>query len=157
MKFCRGVSLVEVMVALAILMVGAVALVGLQLQLLRSQQNSQQHSAAQALARRKLEELRGFQSVYRWPGKFSYQDIAHDQGGAHRPGLYESGRLQLGWRSLDGPPLIYQGNLPAFKRVDVQTLWLDEQQQWQSLVLSGVITPYPALNRRQLDEQSVIR
>lgn len=56
MKVCRGVSLIEVMVALAVLMVGAVALVGLQLQLLRTQQNSQQHAAALVLAQRKLEE-----------------------------------------------------------------------------------------------------
>ena len=157
MKVCRGVSLIEVMVALAVLMVGAVALVGLQLQLLRTQQNSQQHAAALVLAQRKLEELRSFQSVYRWPGLFAYQDIAHNQGGGERPGFYEAGQLQLSWRSQDGPPLIHLGNLPAFKRVDVQTLWLDEQQQWQSVVLSGVITPYPALSRRQLDERSVIR
>lgn len=157
MKVCRGVGLIEVMVALAILMVGAVALVSLQLQLLRTQQNSQQHAAALGLAQRKLEELRSFQSVYRRPGQFAYQDIGHNQGGARQPGLYEAGQLQLSWRSQDGPPLIHLGNLPAFKRVDVQTLWLDEQQRWQSLILRGVITPYPTLSRRQLEELSLIR
>ncbi len=150
MRHERGSTLVEVLVALVILLTGAVSLTGLQMQLLRSERSSQQHAEAMRLAQGKLEELRGFQALHRQPGVFAYQDIASDQGGERLAGLLDGGRFQLNWRSQDGPPLASLGNLPAYKRVEVQALWLDADQQWHPLVLTGVITPYSQVARWQL-------
>ncbi len=153
MRHDRGLTLIEVLVAMAILLMGAVSLTGLQMQLLRSQRSSQQHAEAMLLAQGKLEELRGFQTLHRQVGVFAYQDIGSDRGGDRPAGWHSGGHLQLNWRSEDGPPLASLGNLPAYKRVVVQALWLDGDQQWQSLVLTGVITPYPQVTRRQLDNE----
>ncbi len=153
MRHDRGLTLIEVLVAMAILLMGAVSLTGLQMQLLRSQRSSQQHAEAMLLAQGKLEELRGFQTLHRQVGVFAYQDIGSDRGGDRPAGWHSGGHLQLNWRSEDGPPLASLGNLPAYKRVVVQALWLDGDQQWHPLVLAGVITPYPQATRWQLDNE----
>ncbi len=153
MRHERGSTLIEVLVAMAIMLTGAASLMGLQMQLLRSLRSSQQHSGAMQLAQGKLEELRGFQTVYRQPGLFAYQDIDSDRGGEHLAGWHSGGRLQLSWRSQDGPPLASLGNLPAYKRVEVQTLWLGGDQQWHPLVLTGIITPYAQVARWQLQQK----
>ena len=146
----RGSTLVEVLVAMVIMLTGAASLMGLQMQLLRSQRASQQHTEAMRLAQGKLEELRGFQTLHRQPGAFAYQDIASDRGGGRPAGWHAEGRLQLSWRTQDGPPLASLGNLPAYKRVAVQALWLDGDQQWHPLLLTGIITPYLQVARWQL-------
>ncbi len=153
MRHDRGLTLVEVLVAMAILLMGAVSLTGLQMQLLRSLCSSQQHAEAMRLAQGKLEELRGFQTLQRQVGAFAYQDIGNDRGGERPAGWHSGGRLQLNWISQDGPSLASLGNLPAYKRVDVQALWLDGRQQWQRLVLTGIITPYPQVARWQLQQE----
>ena len=150
MRHERGSTLVEVLVAMAIMLTGAASLMGLQMQLLRSQRSSQQHTEAMILAQGKLEELRGFQTLHRQPGVFAYQDIANDRGGERHAGWHSGGRLQLSWRSQDGPPLASLGNLPAYKRVAVQALWLDGNQQWHPMLLTSIITPYPQVGRWQL-------
>ena len=146
----RGSTLVEVLVAMVIMLTGAASLMGLQMQLLRSQRASQQHTEAMRLAQGKLEELRGFQTLHRQPGAFAYQDIASDRGGERPAGWHAEGRLQLSWRTQDGPPLASLGTLPAYKRVAVQALWLDGDQQWHPLLLTGIITPYLQVARWQL-------
>ena len=146
----RGSTLLEVLVAMVTILTGSAILMGLQMQLLRSQRASQQHTEAMRLAQGKLEELRGFQTLHRQPGAFAYQDIASDRGGERPAGWHAEGRLQLSWRTQDGPPLASLGNLPAYKRVAVQALWLDGDQQWHPLLLTGIITPYLQVARWQL-------
>lgn len=65
MKFIssRGFSLIEVLVAVVILSVGLLALASLQLGLIRSSGDTKAQTIAAALAKAKIEELRGFQTL----------------------------------------------------------------------------------------------
>lgn len=139
----RGVSLIEVMVCLAILMIGAAGLTRLHVEMLRVQRTSTQQSKALTLAQSKLEELRDFSSLHhRAAGASAYEDIRQDQGGSLLAGVHDDGALQLNWLVVDGPAATEWSQLPAYKRVEVVVIWHDGNQNSQHLSLQGIVTPY---------------
>jgi prepilin-type N-terminal cleavage/methylation domain-containing protein len=150
MKWQQGVSLVEVMVALVILMIGATGLSALQVQILRTLQSSEQQARALALAQGKLEELRSFTSIHHRPGTTAYQDITADHGGLWRAGESDAGALRLNWQVTDGPVLPDWARIPAYKTVDVGVIWYDGKQVPQRLVVQGIITPYAQATVQEL-------
>jgi len=138
-----GVSLIEVMVCLAILMIGAAGLTRLHVDMLRVQRTSTQQSKALMLAQGKLEELRNFRSLHHQAaGSSAYEDIRQDQGGTLMAGVHDDGALQLNWQVADGPAASEWPQLPAYKQVEVVVIWRDGKQTPQHLSLQGIITPY---------------
>lgn len=139
----RGLSLIEVMVCLAILMIGAAGLIRLHVEMLRVQRTCFQQSKALALAQGKLDELRYFRSLHHQAdGSPAYEDIRRDQGGVLLAGAHDDGTLQLNWRVADGPAAPEWSQLPAYKQVEVVVIWRDGKQNSQRLSLQGIITPY---------------
>ncbi len=138
-----GMSLIEVMVCLAILMIGAAGLTTLHVEILRVQRTSVQQSKALTLAQNKLEELRDFRTLHHQAaGSPAYEDIRQDQGGILLAGVHDDGALQLNWQVVDGPAATEWPQLPAYKQVAVVVIWRDGQQISQHLSLQGIITPY---------------
>ena len=139
----RGMSLIEVMVCLAILMIGAAGLTRLHVEMLRVQRTSSQQSKALTLAQGKLEELRNFRSLHHQAdGSPAYEDIHRDQGGSLLAGVYDDGALQLNWLVADGPAATEWPQLPAYKQVEVAVIWRDGKGISRRLSLQGIITPY---------------
>jgi hypothetical protein len=141
----KGFTLVAVMVALTILLLGAVTLSALQLQVQQWLAGQQIHSEALALARSKLEELRSFSRIRSAGSELAYEDIADNSGGELQAGEYDQGRLHLAWHCVFGPAFVAGATIPAYKQVDVQVEWRDGHSQWQTLTLSARLTPYQDL------------
>jgi prepilin-type N-terminal cleavage/methylation domain-containing protein len=112
----RGFSLVEVLVALAILAIGLLAIAQLQSALFRSSGQARAFSAATALAKDKIEQLRYFRSV---TGVGSYQELTD---GSESLGVVNGTDFQRSWRvdrfvfnkDPDGNPATYDGAFVAY-------------------------------------------
>lgn len=63
LRSARGFSLIEVLIAVVILTVGLLALASLQMSLIRSSADTKAQSIAMALAKQRIEQLRGFQAI----------------------------------------------------------------------------------------------
>ena len=63
LRASRGFSLLEVLIAVVILTVGLLALASLQMSLVRSSSDTKAQTIAVALAKQRLEQLRGFQAL----------------------------------------------------------------------------------------------
>jgi prepilin-type N-terminal cleavage/methylation domain-containing protein len=72
-RAARGFSMIEVLVAAAVLAVGLLAVASLQVSMIRASGDSKAYSVALSLAKDKIEELRNFTGVR---GSRSYQSIA---------------------------------------------------------------------------------
>lgn len=139
----HGFSLIEVMICLAILMIGAAGLTTLHVEMIRAEQTSSQYAKAMTLAQSKLEELRHFKSIHHRSGSsFAYEDIRQDLGGHLPAGLHDQGALQLSWQVQDGPAATEWPQLPAYKQVEVAVTWKDGKDLSRRLTLQGIITPY---------------
>ena len=87
----RGFSLIEVLVAAAVLSLGLLALASLQVSLVRTSADSKAYSVALSLAKDKLEELRTFNDVR---GPRSYQSLTD---GTDAPGNVGGVEYTRGW------------------------------------------------------------
>jgi prepilin-type N-terminal cleavage/methylation domain-containing protein len=161
-----GFSLLEVLVAAAILGIGLLALGTLQLSLTRSSADAKAMSVGLALAKDKLEELRTFRSVR---GTISYQSIAD---GSDDPGEVGAVAYTRTWqvsryiynRDPDGNPATldrrfmayepdngdspnpFNGNTRTgwvddveFKRIRVQVNWVDASGETRTVSLEDAI------------------
>lgn len=90
----RGFTLIEVLIALAVISVGMLALAGLHLALARHADLARQRTEATHLAQSTLEELRAFQQVQATPGVGSYAAMA---SGQDDPALASNTRYQRRW------------------------------------------------------------
>ena len=87
----QGFSLIEVLVAAAVLSVGLLALASLQMSIVRTSSDSKAYSVALSLAKDKLEELRTFNDVR---GVRSYQSLTD---GTDTPGNVGGVEYSRGW------------------------------------------------------------
>jgi prepilin-type N-terminal cleavage/methylation domain-containing protein len=116
----HGFSLVEVLVALAVLAIGLLAIAQLQSALIRSSGESRAFSVGTGLARDKLEQLRAFNAVR---GGQSYQALTD---GNESLGVIDGTDYQRSWtvaryvfnKDPDGNPATYDG---AFVPYDTDT------------------------------------
>lgn len=162
----RGFSLLEVLVAAAVLSIGVLALGTLQISLVRTSGDSKAYSVALALAKDKLEEMRNFTGVR---GARSYQSLTD---GTDEPGNVAGVQYARGWTvtryvynwNPDGDPatadrkfLLYaidtgdtpnpfNGNTSSgyvddneFKRVAVRVTWVDTRGDTQTVALEDAI------------------
>lgn len=162
----RGFSLIEVLVAAAVLSVGLLALGSLQISLVRTSSDSKAYSVALALAKDKLEEMRNFTGVR---GPRSYQSLTD---GSDTPGNVGGVEYTRGWTvtryvynwNPDGNPATadrkfvlysddtgdtpnpFNGNTSTgyvddneFKRIAVRVTWVDTVGNTQTVALEDAI------------------
>ena len=162
----RGFSLLEVLIAAAILAIGLLALGSLQVSLVRSSAEAKAWSVGLSLAKDKLEELRSFSNVR---GARSYQSITD---GDDDPGMVSGTNYLRSWRVAryiynrdpDGTPTTndrgfrafaadtgdspnpYNGNTGTgwvddveFKRIQVRVSWIDASGAGRTVALEDAI------------------
>jgi len=87
-RFSRGVSLVEAMVALAVMAFGMLAIVGVQSTLRLNADIARQRSEATRIGQEQLDELRSFTTIDAMPGQTAWSGIVNDTrtiNGANAP------------------------------------------------------------------------
>jgi prepilin-type N-terminal cleavage/methylation domain-containing protein len=162
----RGFSLIEVLVAAAVLSMGLLALASLQMSLVRTSGDSKAYSVALSLAKDKVEELRAFNDVR---GVRSYQSVTD---GSDAPGEVGGVDYSRAWtvtryvynRNPDGNPGTldrkfvaygtdtgdtpnpFNGNTSTgfvddneFKRIAVRVTWVDTSGNTQTVALEDAI------------------
>ena len=82
----RGFSLVEVLIASLIIMLGVSGVVSLQSAYMRSDAQTSNRHAALRLAQNKFDDLRQFEAIESAAGIIAYNDIADNAGGTITPG-----------------------------------------------------------------------
>ena len=82
----RGFSLVEVLIASLIIMLGVSGVVSLQSAYMRSDAQTAYRHAALRLAQNKFDDLRQFEAIESAAGMIAYDDIADNVGGTINPG-----------------------------------------------------------------------
>ncbi|CAN5138032.1 hypothetical protein BH11PSE14_BH11PSE14_13760 [soil metagenome] len=165
-KCTGGFSLIEVLVAAAVLSIGLLALATLQVSLVRTAADSKAYSVALSLAKDKIEELRSFSNIR---GPRSYQSITD---GTDAPGNVGGVDYARGWtvtryaynKDPDGNPstadrkflafAIDTGDTPnpfngntgtgwvddnEFKRIAVRVTWVDSKASTQTVALEDAI------------------
>ncbi|OGT57105.1 MAG: hypothetical protein A3E01_13560 [Gammaproteobacteria bacterium RIFCSPHIGHO2_12_FULL_63_22] len=166
LRMQAGFSLIEVLVAAAVLSVGLLALASLQMSIVRTSSDSKAYSVALSLAKDKLEELRTFNDVR---GVRSYQSLTD---GTDTPGNVGGVEYSRGWtvtryaynRNPDGNPATadrmflaygsdtgdtpnpFNGNTSTgyvddneFKRIQVRVTWVDTTGATQTVALEDAI------------------
>jgi prepilin-type N-terminal cleavage/methylation domain-containing protein len=164
--FQRGFSLIEVMIAAAVLAIGLLALAQLQTALIRSSAEARAFSLATTLAKDKIEELRAFNTLR---SGNSYQALAD---GSETLGVISGIDFRRSWtvtryvfnRDPDGnkatydgvfqaydtdtgdTPNPYRGNTSSgfvddneFKQVSVSVVWNDASGQTQVVTIQDAI------------------
>ena len=153
----RGLSLVEVFVALLILSVGLIALAKLQVDLVRGGSDSRARAAALAVAEAKLEDLRTFSLKQAAPGvtwpvaanqPVAWSMIADNAGGRIASGALTQAGVQynVSWtatqQSTDGP-VAGGGNQSFFADVAVNVSWTGPDDVPQTVTLAASIPDTP--------------
>jgi Tfp pilus assembly protein PilV len=167
-----GFSLVEVLIASLMIMLGVTGYVTLQSEFVRADSKMNLRNIALQLAQEKLDDLASFSQIESDPNHFSYNDIGANTGGQLPSGTVDIalGNNQINirtfnrtwqvsnkyfidtnddkqadtWVGLNHPNLVPP--IPAVagqKSISIKIDWLDYQGNAQSLVLNGTITPIP--------------
>ena len=153
----RGLSLVEVFVALLILSVGLIALAKLQVDLVRGGADSRARAAGLAVAEAKIEDLRTFSlkqagAGVTWPVStgqpVAWSLIADNAGGRIPSGALPQAGVQynLSWTSTvqatDGP-VAGGSNQSLYKVVGVNVSWTGPDDIAQTVTATASITDTP--------------
>ena len=131
----RGVSLVEALVAMAVMAFGMLAVVGLQVTLRTNGDVSKQRAEAVRIAQQSIEDWRAFTAVEVTAGVVDYQDLVSD-GPVDVAGInatYARTRTVTVW------PATWPGGSSPMKTLAVAVTWDDRKGQPQSVLLNSVI------------------
>ncbi|MDF2178216.1 prepilin-type N-terminal cleavage/methylation domain-containing protein [Aliiglaciecola sp. CAU 1673] len=178
----RGFTLVEVLVAALIVMLGVTGYVTLQSVYMRGDATANLRAQAQRLAEEKIEDLRGFTQISAQPGQFAFVNIGNNVGGNLPAGnvnvqLTEDGRqysFNRSWTVQDqyfvdtnadgqGDTWLAAGSpglpavlppWPAQKQVQVTVTWTDQQGQAESLTLGASMAPVTQSGSYQVANES---
>lgn len=135
----RGVSLVEALVAMAVMSIGMLALVGVQGTMRLNSDLARQRTEATRIASEEIERLRSFTSLAAVPGTpgVSYDEIAsRTVDGYQLPGDTANTSYQV-VRTVRPDPSSGQ------KVVSVQVRWTDRTNQPQTVTLDSSISATP--------------
>jgi Tfp pilus assembly protein PilV len=167
-----GFSLVEVLIASLMIMLGVTGYVTLQSEFVMADSKMNLRNVALQLAQEKLDDLASFSQIESEPNQFSYNDIGANTGGQLPSGNVDIalGNNQINirtfkrtwqvvnkyfidtdddkqadtWVGLNHPKLVPPIPIVAGqKSISIKIDWLDYQGTEQSLVLNGTITPVP--------------
>lgn len=138
-RLSRGVSLVEAMVALAIMGFGMLAVVGVQATMRLNADIAKQRSEATRIAQESMENLRAFMVIDTTAGSTAFADIA-SAGAQNVAGLTTNTTYRISRAVVD------YANPPS-KALSVTVAWNDRTDQQQQVVLRSVIAAAaPALS-----------
>jgi len=124
----RGVSLLEVMIALVVLAIGSVSLVKFHSDLIRHSTTAQQQAVASLLAQKKIETFRHYELIEKKKGANTYEDIASGDSKTKTSNT----TYTLKWE-------VNEKQDPRYKSVDITVSWLDMTGKNQSVNLSSII------------------
>ncbi len=153
----RGLSLVEVFVALLVLSVGLIALAKLQVDLVRGGGDSRARAAALAIAEGKVEDLRTFSKKQADPGvtwpvaanqPLAWSMIADNAGGRIAQSAFNQAGVQynLSWTSsvqATAGPVAGGGNESLYKVVEVDVSWTGPDNMPQKVTATASIPDTP--------------
>jgi hypothetical protein len=129
LKSHRGVSLVEAIVAMAVMAFGMMAIVGLQSTLRLNSDITKQRSEAVRIAEEAIESWRAFSVVDITAGLAAYDDIAL---GALADVAVDGSNTSFALKRTVSPG-------PGWKSINVEVSWVDRAGQPQSITLSSII------------------
>lgn len=139
----RGVSLIEALVALAIMAFGLLGVAAMQSALRSSADVSRQRAEAVRMAQQKIEQLRGFAVLASAPtGQLDYEDVVSGSDAPAPPTGYENTTFARSW-TVTAPA----SGEPAFKVVSVSVSWTDRAGATDSITLaSNIMRASPELS-----------
>ncbi|MEP4891440.1 MAG: prepilin-type N-terminal cleavage/methylation domain-containing protein [Aliiglaciecola sp.] len=167
-----GFSLIEVMIASLLLLVGVTGFATMQTHIMTSKQSLDMHATAVQIAKQKMIELRYFEQNRKSEVIQNFQSIADDQGGISHSGEMEiventhtenTLKFKQHWQvreqyfvdsDEDGKADKWVTSeseivpsplppLPARKEVKVQVSWIDEKGDSKKYELTSFIAPIP--------------
>ncbi len=128
----RGVSLIEALVALAVLAFGLLGVAGMQSSLRATADSTRQRAEAVRMAQEKIEELRAFTVLSgAASGEIDYDDIVSGNDTPAPPSGYANTTFTRTW-TVTAPG----SGAPAFKVVSVSVGWTDRNNVSGSVTLS---------------------
>ena len=135
MKQQKGISLIEVLIALVILATGFVVLIEFQANLSRKVSGISQQFEAKVIAQDRLDQLRHFVALTTAEGSPSYQQIVSGNATVSKPGT----TYAVVWTvsTVANPP---------HKVVRVVVSWTDQANASQSVVIDGIIGANDPMN-----------
>ena len=133
----RGVSLVEALVAMAVMAFGMLAVVGLQVTLRTNGDLSKQRAEAVRIAQQSIEAWRAFAAVEVTAGILDYQDLITD-GPTVVPSANPLAPYNATYTRMR-TVTVWPGGSPPMKTLAVTVSWDDRNGQPQIVLLNSVI------------------
>ncbi|WP_108652181.1 prepilin-type N-terminal cleavage/methylation domain-containing protein [Dongshaea marina] len=147
-----GFGLIEVLLALVVVSVGASALVKLSKIYIQTTGESRDFEVALQLAESKMDDLTSYEVIQTTTGKFAYQDLANNTGGEMTSGSYSIGSVTYlltwavtnqywivgSWMTTEPSPL---PAYPERKQLVVNVAWIDREGVSQSISLDSTVSP----------------
>lgn len=124
-KHLKGQTIIEALIAFAIIAISAVALIKFQQYLSHDSSLAEQKSEATLLAIKQIETLRDFQVLNNKTGFTSYQSIATGTSTS----TVNNTNYTLNWT-------VTANTSPMYKTINVVTSWTDRTNSTQSVTLS---------------------
>lgn len=143
-RIAGGISLIEAVVALAVIAFGMLAYVGLQSSLRFNSDVAKQRSEAVRIAQQAIEEARAYAFIETTAGQAAYDDLSVAQTSAQITG--DNGSFTLLRTVVDAatttdPMLI--GAAPRMKTLTADVSWQDRRGETQSVRLSTTVSASP--------------
>jgi Tfp pilus assembly protein PilV len=126
----RGVSLLEALVAMAVMAFGILGVMGMQLTLRSNADMAKQRSQATRIAQEKLEQWRSFSVLASTPSHFAYADIVTPPADTVTP-LDRSTTYQVTGQVTDHP---------GHKTLSVEVSWVDRNTETQKVSLASMVS-----------------
>ena len=124
----KGLSLIEVLIALLILVAGFVVLVRFQADLSRNTTMINQQLTAKTLAEDKLNELRHFSVINTTPGATAYADIVSGSASTLKQRILYT----TTWT-------VTEADTPPRKTIRVSVTWTDQTNTARSITLESIV------------------
>jgi Tfp pilus assembly protein PilV len=131
----QGVTLLEALVAMAVMAIGAVAVVGLQATLRLNSDVSKQRAVAVRLAQEVIEEWRGFSTLAATAGVTDWTDIATETATLTPPDANAT-YTRVATVVSNG----VGNDDPRSKTLHVRVRWEDRSGQEQSVVMNSIVS-----------------
>lgn len=148
-----GFSLLEVLIAFAIIMISVVSLVGLHRFYIKAEASSTMRTVALQLAESKLDNLRTFDSVSAKSGVVAYTDIVTNSTGENK--TLNGNTYKVSWVVTNNYLTSPANAIPETKSVTVNVGWVDNEGAAQTIALSGLVSRIVSVDSEQISTSSI--